>query len=148
MPDKIHTPQISNAPLIALAGITWASVGITLILLATSWLIRLPKIHSSLYAGAGIALGLLAHRLGFFRIVESNLSRIRLMDRRHSLFSFIPWKSYWLIILMITLGALLRHSAIPKQYLSIGYLCMGVALILSGIRYIREFFSEKQRKHS
>ena len=138
----------SNAPLIALAGITWASVGIALLALAAGWLTQLHPLHISLLVAAGIVSALLVHHLGFLRIVDKNLNRILTMDRQHSLFSFIPWKSYLLIVLMITAGSVLRHSAIPKQYLAIVYICMGLALLLSSARYFRLFFSAKKNAKS
>jgi hypothetical protein len=144
--SRAGSSEIVNTPLILIAGITWASVGVLLLTMAGSWLARLHSIHLVLFAGVGIALGLLVHHWGFLRIVDKNLNRISTMDRQRSLFSFIPWKSYLLIFLMMTIGFLLRHSRLPKQYLSIGYLCMGLALILSSVRYFRVFAGEKKRK--
>jgi hypothetical protein len=95
-----------------------------------------------LFAGAGVVLALLVHHFGFLKIVDKNLERILPMHGMRCLFSFIPWKSYFIIAIMITMGATLRHSAIPKQYLAIVYLGIGLALILSSVRYIRVFFRE------
>jgi hypothetical protein len=67
------------------------------------------------------------------------------MDEKQCLFAFIPWKSYLMIALMITMGAILRHSSIPKPYLAILYTTIGLALILSSVRYIRTFFQVKKR---
>jgi hypothetical protein len=41
---------------------------------------------------------------------------------------------------MVSMGIALRHSAIPKQYLSILYNGIGLALFLSGTRYLRFFY--------
>jgi hypothetical protein len=38
---------------------------------------------------------------------------------------------------MVTMGITLRHSPIPKQYLSVIYTGIGLALFLSSIRYFR-----------
>ncbi len=130
----------SNDILVLLAGIAWAGVGIMLLTFAFSWLARIPKVNIGLFAGAGFALGLLVHHLGFLKIVDKNLDRIRSMNKKHPLFSFIPWKSYLIIGLMIAMGSILRHSSIPKQYLSVAYICMGMALILSSVRYFRIYF--------
>jgi hypothetical protein len=46
-----------------------------------------------------------------------------------------------IIIVMVTMGTSLRHSAIPQQYLAILYTGIGLALILSSLRYIRAFIS-------
>jgi len=135
-----NNPAFSNNKLVLFAGIAWASVGTMLLSFAFSWLVNIPKVNLFLFAGPGIAAGLLVHHLGFLKIVDKNLVRIRSMDKKQPLFSFIPWKSYLMIGLMITMGSILRHSAIPKQYLAIVYLCMGLALLLSSVRYFRIYF--------
>jgi len=71
--------------------------------------------------------------------VDKNLNRLLPMNGKKCLFSFITWKSYITIIIMVALGISLRHSRIPKQYLSVIYNGIGLGLFLSGIRYIRYF---------
>jgi hypothetical protein len=52
----------------------------------------------------------------------------------------MTWRSYIIVVIMVSMGITLRHSSIPKQYLSILYNGIGLALFLSGIRYFRFFF--------
>ena len=80
--------------------------------------------------------------MAVLKIVEKNLSRILPVDEKRCLFSFMPWKSYLIVLIMIAMGTLLRHSAIPKQYLAIIYTGIGLALILSSVRYARAFLKE------
>jgi hypothetical protein len=49
---------------------------------------------------------------------------------------------------MISMGIALRHSALPKRYLSILYIGIGLALFLSGIRYLRFFVRLLQTSRS
>jgi hypothetical protein len=49
---------------------------------------------------------------------------------------------------MVSMGIALRHSSIPKHYLSILYNGIGLALFLSGIRYFRFFFKLLYSKRS
>lgn len=135
-------PAVTNYVLLFLAGIVWIFVGIMLLFFAFSWLSTVPDFKFSLFTGAGVLLALLAHHFGFLRIVDKNLKRIRLMNEKKCLFAFIPWKSYLIILVMIAMGAVLRHSAIPKQYLAILYIGIGLALILSSVRYMRAFIKE------
>ena len=73
----------------------------------------------------------------FSRIVNKNLQRIIPMDGKKCIFSFIPWRSYVIISIMILMGSFIRHSTIiPKVYLSVLYTGIGSAMILSGFRYI------------
>jgi hypothetical protein len=52
----------------------------------------------------------------------------------------MTWKSYLIVLVMVSMGIALRHSSLPKQYLSILYNGIGLGLFLSGIRYFRFFF--------
>ena len=139
--DK-YKPAVTITSLLLLAGIAWVGVGIMLLFLAFSWLSNSSSTHIYLYAGAGIFLALLVHHFGFLKIVDKNLTRILQMNGKKCLFSFIPWRSYLIIAVMITMGALLRHSMIPKQDLAILYVGIGLALVLSSVRYIRICFRE------
>ena len=67
------------------------------------------------------------------------------MSNKTCVFAFVPWKSYLIIVIMIAMGSTLRHSAIPKQYLAILYMGIGLALMLSSVRYLRVFFREVKR---
>jgi len=139
--DK-YTPAVTKTVLLFLAGFVWFCVGTALLLLAASWLSRTSDPHKYLLAGAGVTLALLVHHFGFLKIVDVNLKRILPISDRMCMFAFIPWKSYLIIAIMIVMGATLRHSAIPKQYLAIVYIGIGLALILSSVRYLRIFLRE------
>lgn len=139
--DK-YKPAVKKTILLFLAGIVWECVGIMLLFLAFSWLSTASNIDIYLHSGAGILLALLVHHFGFLKIVDKNLKRILQMNGKRCLFSFIPWKSYLIIVAMVTMGALLRHSMIPKKDLATLYIGIGLALILSSVRYIRVFYRE------
>jgi hypothetical protein len=134
-----YKPSVNSTLLVFLAGTVWFCVGAMLLFTAYSWLTAAMYINPYAFAGAGIILGLLVHHFGLLRVVDKNLSRILLMDGKKCLFSFIPWKGYLVILLMAAMGAILRHSGISGQYLAIFYIGMGLALILSSIRYMRTF---------
>ena len=139
---KKYKPAVPKAVLLFLAGGLWFGVGCMLVLLAISWLREAAQINRFLFAGAGVVLALLIHHFGFLRIVDKNLGRILPADEKRCVFSFMPWKSYLLIPVMIALGILLRHSALPKHYLAILYIAIGLALLLSSVRYMRYFLKE------
>ena len=79
----------------------------------------------------------LSHHFGFLRVVDKNLARILPMEGKRCLFSFMSWKSYLVVALMASMGMLLRHSPIPKHLLSVVYLAIGLALVLSSMRYLK-----------
>ena len=130
-------PGVPKSILLLIAGIMWIMVGIMLNILAYSWL-RAERLDWAIYAVIiGFVFSLVIHHFGFLRVVDKNLDRILPMQGRRCIFSFMPWKSYFLISIMAAMGFLLRHSAIPKRYLAVLYTAIGTALILSSLRYLR-----------
>ncbi len=129
--------SVPKSLLMIVAGMTWAGTAIILNVLSYSWL-SAEKFHERLFAAvSGFFLALLIHHFGFLRIVDRNLTRIHAMEGRRCIFSFISMKSYLLIFVMVLMGAMLRHSAVPKLYLAVLYAAIGTALFLSSVRYFR-----------
>jgi hypothetical protein len=130
-------PAVNKEVLLFLAGFMWFGVGTMLLFLSFSWL-KAFQVHGSfMYCAIGVGVALLVHHFGFLKIVDKNLGRILPMEGTRCIFSFMTWKSYIMVAVMIAMGTLLRHSPIPKPYLSILYIGIGLALILSSIRYLR-----------
>ena len=135
-------PAVNKRVLLFLAGFMWFGVGTMLLFLSFSWL-KAFQVHGSfLVGGIGVAVALVVHHFGFLKIVDKNLSRILPMEGTKCIFSFITWKSYIIVAVMVAMGALLRYSPIPKAYLSMLYIGIGLALILSSVRYLRVLLSQ------
>lgn len=130
-------PGVPKSALLLIAGTIWLGIGVMMDGLAYSWL-RTENRGQALWVSAfGFVFALFIHHFGFLRLVDRNLGRILSMKGRRCVFSFMPWKSYFLVGAMIFLGFLLRHSSIPKLYLAVLYMAIGTALILSSVRYLR-----------
>lgn len=130
-------PGVPKSALLLIAGIVWILVGAMLNGIAYSWL-KIERGDYALFVSfVGFVCSLGIHHFGFLRIVDRNLDRIIPMEGQRCIFSFMPWKSYLLIMIMVAFGVLLRHSPIPKLYLSVLYIGIGTALILSSLRYLR-----------
>ncbi|NOY82111.1 MAG: hypothetical protein GXP31_14030 [Kiritimatiellaeota bacterium] len=139
-------PAVPKSVLLFLAGLVWLCVGTMLLVFACSWLPDASRTISYMFFGFGVVMALLVHHFLFLKIVDKNIARILPMVEKKCLFSFITWKSYMIIIVMVTMGTLLRHSTFPKQYLAILYVGIGLALMLSSLRYIRVFVGEMRNK--
>ena len=136
---KRFDPAVDKRLLIALSGILWILVGIMLCTLAITWLSKVPAEKGILTGLAGIILSLLIHHFGFLKLVDKNIDRILSKEGKACIFAFQAWKSYLIITIMIVMGTILRHSQLPRHYLSAVYLGFGGAMILSSIRYVRVF---------
>jgi len=133
-------PASDKKTLVFLAGLMWFGVGIGLIFLAVSWLNGYSGPGLPYYYAAGFLAAMLIHHFGFLRIADKNLERLLPLTEKKCIFSFMSWKSYLIVLVMVPLGITLRHSAIPKHYLSVLYNGLGLALFLSSLRYFRFFF--------
>jgi len=135
-------PAVNKRVLLFLAGFMWLTVGTMLLFLSFTWLNAFQAQGSFLFSGIGVIVALVVHHFGFLKIVDKNLGRILPMEGTQCVFSFITWKSYMTVAVMAALGVLLRHSPIPKPYLSILYTGVGLALLLSSVRYLRVLLSQ------
>jgi hypothetical protein len=134
--DRLN-PRADKKILILVAGIMWCGVGVMLISFAAEWLIRYEGKGVLLYYMAGFLAAMPIHHFGFLKLADKNLARLLPLKEKRCVFSFITWKSYMVILVMMTMGITMRHSSIPKQYLSILYNGIGLGLFLSGLRYLR-----------
>jgi hypothetical protein len=130
-------PRVDKKILILTAGIMWCGVGVMLVSFATAWLSRYEGRGVLLFYAAGFLAAMPIHHFGFLKLADKNLARLLPLKEKRCLFSFITWKSYLIIVVMMTMGITMRHSSIPKQYLSVLYNGIGLGLFLSGIRYFR-----------
>jgi hypothetical protein len=136
---KKFTPAVDKRVLVLLAGLMWCGVGMMLIRFSVLWLSPMGISNAWIYYSAGFLAAMPIHHFGFLKIADKNITRLLPLTVKKCLFSFMTWKSYIIVLIMISMGIALRHSALPKYYLSILYIGIGLALFLSGIRYLRSF---------
>ncbi len=142
------TLSVDRSILVLLAGLMWCGVGVMLIRYAVSWLSIYSGREEIFFYSAGFIAAMPIHHFGFLKIADKNLNRILPLTGKNSLLSFMTWKSYLIVLIMVSMGIALRHSSIPKLYLSVLYNGIGLALFLSGIRYFRYFFKLLSEKKS
>lgn len=134
------TPLADKGILVLLAGLMWCGVGIMLIHYTILWLSTYDGKEQALFYAAGFLAAMPIHHFGFLKIADKNLKRLLSLTEKKCVFAFMTWKSYIIVLVMVSMGIALRHSPLPKRYLSILYNGIGLALFLSGIRYFRFFF--------
>lgn len=131
-------PAVDKHFLIAISGLLWIIVGMLLCRLSLGWLSGEPA-DRGIWITAGIALAIIIYRAGFLGLVNRNINRILSREGKVCIFAFQPWKSYVIVLVMIGMGTVLRHSQVPRTYLSVVYTGFGGAMILSSLRYLRVF---------
>lgn len=140
-------PAVDRSILVFIAGMVWIMAGLMLSRVAILWWERYNGAFLILFIALGLILGVVKGYFIFSRVVRKNIARIARMEDTAFILAFIPWKTYLLIGLMIMVGMALRHSTLPKQYLAILYLGVGLALILSSLQYFRNLVRGELEKY-
>jgi len=125
-------PAVPRRTLFFVAAGIWFLAGAILLYRGTQ---LLPG--KTLLLAVGLCGGLLFFRLVFLRISNRHITRIRVIPHaRPCLFSFLDWRGYGLMTLMITGGVLVRTSGIlPASVLGTFFVGMGTPLVVSSVRF-------------
>lgn len=125
-------PAVPRRALFFIAAGLWLSGGAILLYRGSQ---LLPG--NMLLLALGLCCGLLFFRLIFLGISNRHITRIRAIPHaRPCLFSFLDWRGYGLMTLMITGGVLVRTSGIlPASILGTFFVGMGTPLVISSVRF-------------
>ncbi len=134
------TPSIKSTYLLILAGLLWLSVGVMLCNFAYHWLKHYEGKNTLYIIIGGIILAILFTRFKFRKFASKNIERIKAKGIKSCFFSFMSWQTYIIVVFMMTMGIILRHSSLPKEYLSILYIGIGGALFLSSFNYFKIYY--------
>ncbi|HKL67014.1 MAG TPA: hypothetical protein VJ877_03905 [Bacteroidales bacterium] len=143
MKKRNFKPSVRKKYLILISGVIWILIGLLLNHYAFNWLKDNSYENTYIYVISGIVLAIIIHHFGFLKVVDKNLGRIKTLNTETCVFAFMSWKSYLLVAVMMAMGIALRHSMLPRNLLSVIYIGIGLALILSSIRYIRVFLKSE-----
>ncbi len=131
-------PAVRKRTLLFVAGFVWSIAGCILIGKA---LVPLFNIHHHLLLEItlGIVCGIGFYFVLFAMISKKHITRISLLKVDNPcFFSFFNFRSYLLMLIMITVGITLRKlNIINKEYMFTFYLAMGIPLLMSAIRFFK-----------
>jgi hypothetical protein len=127
------------------AGAVWGAAALLLCIRGVEYAIvgSLPTLVS---LSLGIALGAAFYRFIFLRISTKHINRIgSLQDPLPCIFSFLDWRGYIIMGIMITAGVAMRTAgSAPLSLLAVLYLGMGTPLAISAVRFVREGWISRQ----
>jgi hypothetical protein len=130
-------PAVSRRWLFLLAALAWLGVGVGLMAAAAMWLAADgDPVADGLLGAGGVAAALLTG-IGFGRIADRNVARLRALPDPACVFAFQSWRGWGTIVFMVALGWSLRHSGIPRPWLAPVYLAIGGGLARASWRYVR-----------
>ena len=129
-------PGVPKRALLFIAGLAWTFAGGMLLyrgflMLAGNTDYLWIKLIGCLVAGG------LFYYIVFDKVSFKHTNRIKSMQHeRPCAFSFFNWKSYLMMIMMISMGIGLRTTGlVPLKFLSLLYITMGIPLSISAIRF-------------
>ncbi len=108
-----------------------------LCIMACYWLAHLEWPLNGIGVLLGFGGGIAVYRFGFSRIAKKNIARILKKSENVCFFAFQAWKSYLLVIIMMSFGYTLRHLHTPRIFLAVIYAAVGTGLALSSSLYYK-----------
>jgi len=138
-------PSVSRHNLLFIAGLAWTTAGGILMWRGLDYEMKHSP-HLWLNILIGIIIGIPFYIILFARISRKHIKRIWGMNIPYPCaFSFFNFRSYIMMMLMITAGILLRHiDAINKEYLFTFYIGMAFPLLISAFRFYYSWASKKE----
>ena len=136
---NIPEPAAKRTTLILVAGTLWSIIG--LFLIGRGIKVQLPLISISyIFISIAIIIGILKSKFIFAKIINKNVDRIKNLSphkEKICVFAFQAYQSYLLVIVMMSVGILLRHLPIDHVYYGSILIAIGTALFLSSLRYFQ-----------
>ena len=138
--------KVSKRTLLFIAAFVWTFAGGMLLFKGISlFLIYQEKLILRIVLG--IIGGILFYFILFSKISIKHIDRISTSEKEKSfVFSFFDLQSYFLMLIMISMGILIRKSEIISlEYFSGFYITMGIPLLISAIRFYKFAFKFNQK---
>jgi hypothetical protein len=135
----MKAPSVNRNILPIIAGTLWAIIGLILLSLSVFWLMSISLL-TMLVMIPGVLGAVVIHRFGLSNVADKNIARMHYISpdkEQICLFAFQNVRGYFVVLIMVVLGYILRHAPIQRLYIAPIYTTMGLALILSSQRYFR-----------
>lgn len=138
----MSTPRVPKNVLLLIAGAVWIAAGAMVMLVGVPLELRLAPEHLVLVP---LAIGIFAafYFLVFGKLVRKHTHRIRSQaDERLPVHHFFNRSSWIIMAVMMGGGMALRMShAVPDWAIAFFYTGLGIALFLSGVRFVAVYAS-------
>jgi hypothetical protein len=141
VPDWIATlkPAASYRVQLFLAALAWTAVGAMLLTFGVRWLWARDVKYIALALAVALVLGTIKARTAMRKAATRAIGRIRTRDGKCAA-GFFSWKMWLVALFMMAMGQALRHSPIPRHYLGVVYVAVGVALLLGSLFIWRAWY--------
>ncbi len=121
-------PGVQRKTHLLLAACLWTMVGLFLMGRGAHWLFNADLLILVIPA---LLLGLLKSHFILDKTARKSISRILLLKDGTCLGAVYSKQTWLLVVAMMTMGTLLRHSSFPRPLLGVLYITVGSALLWS-----------------
>jgi hypothetical protein len=138
-------PSVSRHNLLFIAGLAWTTAGGILMWRGLGYELKhSPHLWLNILIGTGI--GIPFYILLFAKIAHKHIKRIRGLSIPYPCaFSFFNFRSYIMMMLMISTGVLLRRfNVFNPEYLFTFYIGMALPLLISAFRFYLAWATKKE----
>lgn len=132
-------PGASIRTNLLVAGLMWSFIGLYL-------MVRGYLLDTALpwgFLGLGLGVGTLKAMLVIERAARKNIARIVARPDGMCIGGVYSWRMWGMVVCMMLGGRLLRNSAVPRLIISVIYLAVGWALLLSSRLLWQEWHARK-----
>ena len=136
--------RVNSRVLLLIAGLVWITAGANVLRVGIeAWRSGGPSWPFG--AAAAAAVFLLFYLFVFKRLYFRHANRIESKEGRSCPFSFFDVKSWITMIFMISLGITIRSfHLLPETFISVFYTGLSIALILTGVLFIRYWWIRRK----
>ncbi|MHC4611976.1 MAG: hypothetical protein ACYTAU_00155 [Planctomycetota bacterium] len=122
-------PAASRRIRLFLAAATWTAVGLGLLIAGVRWSLTSERPLHPILLVAAAAVGLTKALVILKHTANRVISRIRASGDDRCIGGFFSWRTWMLVVIMITAGTLLRRSDISRAVVGLVYVAVGIALL-------------------
>jgi hypothetical protein len=137
------TPAVSHRIHLLLAAATWTVVGLALLSVGTHWCLQSETRLSPILLAAAVAAGLIKAAFVLRRAASRAIERIRSRGDHRCIGGFFSWRTWILVGMMATAGALLRHSPLSRGIVGLIYVAIGTALLAASWLPWRAWYGDR-----
>jgi hypothetical protein len=120
---------------------------VMLITIASKWFPLLSSLQLVYALSIGAVIGSIFAIFMLSRLAKKNIDRIAKLPAKASVFAFQRRKTYFLILLMISMGVFMRNTDyVPKFVMTPIYLSMGLGLLIASFYYYLPALAKRSKK--
>lgn len=136
--------HVSRHTLLFIAGSIWILAGVNVLRIGVVTWLSDPQ-DWLFKAGEATIVFLLFFNFIFRKLLAKHTQRIIRKKDKNCPFSFFDAKGWVLMIVMITFGVVVRKwKLMPPSFISVFYTGLSIALILTGILFLRKGYKVKK----